>query len=95
VIGPLYEPTYLNTMNLPDEMMYDVLADLNKRLDKNPSGYLRNSYENLIKYYSTNNFKKNLNSFYRNLKMMDQRRKQDARSVFTKLFEELDAYTLE
>ena len=36
-----------------------------------------------------------MKSFYYNLGVMDQRRKQDARTVFPELFEGLDAYTLE
>ena len=95
VIGPLYSPPHLNTMNLPDEMMHDILFDLNARLDKKPTGYLKNSYENLIQYYTTTNFKKNMKSFYYNLGIMDQRRNQDARNVFPELFKGLDAFTLE
>ena len=95
VIGPLYNPPHLNTMNLPDEMMHKVLFDLNDRLEKHPTGYLKNSYENLIEYYTNTNFKKNMKSFYYNIGSMDQRRKQDARNVFPELFKGLDAYTLE
>ena len=95
VIGPLYNPPHLNTMNLPDEMMHEVLFDLKDRLDKHPTGYLKNSYENLIEYYTNTNFKKNMKLFYYNLGSMDQRRKQDARNVFPELFKGLDAYTLE
>ncbi len=95
VIGPLHSPPHLNTMNLPDEMMHDVLFDLNARLDQKPTGYLKNSYENLIEYYTSTNFKKNMKSFYYNLGVMDQRRKQDARNVFPELFKGLDAFTLE
>jgi radical SAM protein with 4Fe4S-binding SPASM domain len=95
VIGPLYGPPHMSTMNLPDEMMHDILFDLEDRLRKSPTGYLKNSYENLIEYYTTTNFKKNMKSFYHNLGVMDQRRKQDARTVFPELFKGLDAYTLE
>ncbi len=38
VIGPLYSPPHLNTMNLPDEMMHEILFDLNARLDRKPTG---------------------------------------------------------
>lgn len=95
VIGPLYSPLHLCTMNLPDEMMHKILFDLNARLDKKPEGYLRNSYENLIEYYTTTNFKKNMKSFYYKVGVMDQRRKQDARKVFPELFKGLDDYKLE
>jgi len=95
IIGPLYRPPHLNTMNLPDEMMHRILKTLEDKLAKGPQGYLKNSYENLIKYYTTTNFQKNMRSFYYNLGVMDQRRKQSARNIFFDLFEELDAYTLE
>ncbi len=76
-------------------MMHDILFDLNARLDRKPTGYLKNSYENLIQHYTTTNFKKNMKSFYYNLGVMDQRRNQDARNVFPELFKGLDAFTLE
>jgi len=64
-------------------------------LNEKPQGYLKNSYENLLKYYTTTKFEKNLKSFYYKVDMMDQRRNQSSRLIFSDLFKELDAYILE
>ena len=95
VIGPLYSPLHLNMLNLPLEMLNSVVQSLKDKLNDNPQGYLKNSYENLLKYYTTTKFEKNLKSFYYKVDIMDRRRNQDSRTTFPELFKELDAYTLE
>jgi len=95
VIGPLYSPPHLNMLNLPEEMLNNVVQSLKDKLNDNPQGYLKNSYENLLKYYTTTKFEKNLKSFYYKVDIMDTRRNQDSRTTFPELFKELDAYTLE
>ena len=95
VIGPLYSPLHLNMLNLPLEMLNNVVQSLKDKLNDNPRGYLKNSYENLLKYYTTTKFEKNLKSFYYKVDIMDRRRNQDSRTTFPELFKELDAYTLE
>ena len=95
VIGPLYSPLHLNMLNLPLEMLNNVVQSLKDKLNDNPQGYLKNSYENLLKYYTTTKFEKNLKSFYYKVDIMDRRRNQDSRTTFPELFKELDAYTLE
>jgi MoaA/NifB/PqqE/SkfB family radical SAM enzyme len=95
VIGPLYAPRYLNMLNLPEAMLNNVLQSLKDRLNGKPQGYLKNSFENLLKYFTTTKFDKNMKSFYHNLDKMDQRRNQNSRLIFTELFKGLDAYTLE
>ena len=94
ILGPLYTPLYYNCLNLPDKMLNEVLSIL---IDKkqNASGYLKNSYENLLTYYTTTEWKKNIKSFYYNMGRLDDRRKQESRIIFKKLNQELDAYTLE
>ena len=95
VIGPLYSPPHLNMLNLPEEMLNNVVQSLKDKLNDNPQGYLKNSYENLLKYYTTTKFEKNLKSFYYKVDIMNRRRNQDSRTTFPELFKELDAYTLE
>ena len=95
IIGPLYMPPHLNTLNLPDAMVNNILKTLKDKLNTQPQGYLKNSYENLIKYYTTTPFKKNLKSFYYNIGKMDQRRNQNGRLIFADLFHELNSYELE
>ena len=67
IAGPLYTPAHMNTLNLPEHMLQRVYKIIGDRLDGGPMGYLKNSYENLIKYYTTTKFDKNLKSFYYNL----------------------------
>tara|TARA_B100000902_G_scaffold319678_1_gene312006 strand:+ start:137 stop:406 length:270 start_codon:yes stop_codon:yes gene_type:complete len=88
-------PPHLNILNLPDAMVRKILKTLKDKLNTQPQGYLKNSYENLIKYYTTTTFKKNLKSFYYNLGKMDQRRNQNGRLIFADLFHELNSYELE
>ena len=96
IIGPIPAmPLHLNTLNLPEKMMNDVVQELTDKLIQNPSGYLKNSYENLIKYYTTTPFEKNLKSFYYNLGKMDQRRNKNSRIIFSNLFHELDQHEME
>ena len=95
VAGPLYGPPFLNMLNLPDAMLDQVVKTIIDKLDQSPQGYLKNSYENLLKYYTTTKWDKNMKKFYYNLGRMDERRKQNAREIFTELFRELDAYILE
>lgn len=95
VAGPLYEAEHLNTLNLPQEMIDNIVQNLNDRLTKKPNGYLKNSFENLIKYYTTTKFEKNIKKFYSEIEIMDRRRNQDSRKTFPQLFKELDAYTME
>ena len=95
VAGPLYGPPFLNMLNLPDAMLDQVVKIIIDKLDQSPQGYLKNSYENLLKYYTTTKWDKNMKKFYYNLGRMDGRRKQNAREIFTELFRELDAYILE
>jgi|TARA_R110002126_G_scaffold244857_1_gene388152 hypothetical protein len=76
-------------------MLNNVVQSLKDKLNEKPLGYLKNSYENLLKYYTTTKFEKNLKSFYYKIDIMDQRRNQNSRLIFSDLFKELDAYTLE
>ena len=95
IIGPLYGPDELNLLNLPEPMINDVKAKLTDRLALKPTGYLKNSYENLLKYFSTTEWDKNISLFYEKTKLRDQRRAVDSKKIFPNLYKELDAYTLE
>lgn len=91
IIGPLYTPTHLNLLNLPSKVIDNVMNTLRRKINEKPSGYLKNSYENLISYFSTNVFKKDISKFLTETSIRDKRRGTDCRAVFPKLFEELDA----
>jgi len=72
-------------------MIDSVKKTLKRRLQENPQGYLKNSYENLLSYYSDTVWKKNISSFMEATKTLNDRRNIDSRRVFTKLYKELDA----
>ena len=95
IIGPLYGPEYYNLLNLPEHMIDRVKETLNYRLQGNPQGYLKNSYENLLYYFSNTPWEKNISLFLEKTKAQDIRRKIDSRKVFRKLYKELDVNTLE
>jgi MoaA/NifB/PqqE/SkfB family radical SAM enzyme len=90
IIGPLYNYD-LNLLNLPSHMVERVCGELKKQLASGCSGYLKNSYENLLSYYTTTTWKKKINHFFQQTALRDQRRGTDCRKVFPKLFEDLDA----
>ena len=81
-------------MNLPDNILNDVVAILLQKKEE-VTGYLKNSYENLIQYYTTTEWQKNIRSFYYNMGRLDHRREQESRQIFKNLYEELDANSLE
>ena len=95
VAGPLYSPLHLNMLNLPPAMLNNVVQSLKDKLNEKPQGYLKNSFENLIKYYTTTKFERNIKNFYSKVDIMDRRRNQDSRTTFPELFKELDAYTMD
>lgn len=95
IIGPLYQPDHLNLLNLPEHMITRVKKTLENRLNQSPIGYLKNSYENLLFYYSTTKWKKDLSSFLEKTHIQDSRRNVDFRKTFSELREELDVETLE
>ncbi len=95
VVGPLYNPRNMNMLNLPEPMLDRLKKKLSHRIDLKPEGYLKNSYENLLAYYNNTPWKKDIKFFLSQTEVRDKRRGTDCRSTFPKLFEELDAYTLE
>jgi len=94
IIGPLTAPTHLNLLNLPEAMVNKVIKNLRQRLDERPMGYLKNSYENLIAYYDTTPWEKNINNFIKQTKIRDDRRGTDCIKTFPRLFEEINVDTL-
>jgi radical SAM protein with 4Fe4S-binding SPASM domain len=89
VIGPLYTPEYLNILNLPENMLSGLK---NKFIDELPTSnhYLKNSYENILKYISNTHWNKNISNFQEQIKILDARRNQSAQAVFPELFKELE-----
>lgn len=95
IIGPLHAPSQLNILNLPDKMLDSVYTELKNRLETKPLGYLKNSYENLLKHYSSTTWQKDIEKFIVYTETLDKRRGIQCREIFPSLFKELDANTLE
>jgi radical SAM protein with 4Fe4S-binding SPASM domain len=89
VIGPLYRPDYLNVLNLPNSILDDIKKLLSLKI-KTSEHYLKNSYENILKYISDTRWDKDIKSFKKNISLLDIRRKQSAEETFPDLFKELD-----
>jgi len=91
IIGPLYDPDHFNLLNLPNHMIESVKEKLKTRLQSNPQGYLKNSYENLLSYFTNTAWKKNIQSFKDEMTILDKRRNLNSGSIFKTLYKELDA----
>jgi hypothetical protein len=88
VIGPLYTPEYLNILNLPENMLSQLKNKFINELTTS-NHYLKNSYENILKYISNTSWNKDISNFQEQIKILDTRRNQSARAVFPELFKEL------
>lgn len=88
VIGPLYNPEYLNILNLPENMLSELKNKLINELTTS-NHYLKNSYENILKYISNTPWNKDISNFQEQIKVLDTRRNQSAQAVFPGLFKEL------
>ena len=88
VIGPLYDPKYLNILNLPENILNELKNKFSNEITTSKH-YLKNSYENILKYISNTPFSKNISNFKKQIELMDIRRKQSAVKVFPELFQEL------
>ena len=89
VIGPLYTPKYLNILNLPDNVLNDIKKILSLKI-KTSKHYLKNSYENILKYILNASWDKDIGSFKKYISLLDNRRKQSAEETFPDLFKELN-----
>lgn len=88
VIGPLYGPKHLNILNLPNPMLDDIKKILSTKIDS-CDFYLKNSYENILKYITNTTWEKNISDFQKQIRLLDKRRNTSSEKIFPKLFEEL------
>ena len=86
VIGPVYNPVYLNILNLPNEKIENIKISLADRINQKPGFFLQDSYNNLLKYLDTP-FGKNLQSTFEGLSKLDKRRKLDSRKIFKEVYD--------
>ena len=88
VIGPLYAPQYLNIHNLPSKTLQSIMKTLELKISQSDH-YLKNSYENILKYISTSPIPRNIDLFFKNMEILDKRRNQSWQKTFPILAEEL------
>lgn len=89
IIGPLYNPKYLNVLNLPKGTLSQLQNKFSLEITKS-NYYLKNSYENILKYISQTPWEKNICDFRKQIQILDARRNQSAQKTFPELFKELD-----
>jgi radical SAM protein with 4Fe4S-binding SPASM domain len=89
IIGPLYKPEYLNILNLPKKMLNNIKIKLNEEISLS-NHYLKNSYENILKYILNTPWEKDILYFKEQITILDARRKQSAQAVFPELFQDLE-----
>ena len=75
-------------------MLDEIKQKLEIEIQKS-TGYLKNSYENILNYINNTKFENNITKFYKQTYERDTRRGVDAKQIFPKLFKELDAYSLD
>jgi radical SAM protein with 4Fe4S-binding SPASM domain len=88
VIGPLYTPEYLNILNLPENILNQLKNKFSNEITTS-NYYLKNSYENILKYILNTEWHPEMKNFYKELKILDERRQQSAEKIFPELFKEL------
>ena len=88
VIGPLYKPEYLNIMNMPDETLRLVKEQLEQKI-KSSSHYLKNSFENILSYINNTKWNRDIQSFKKNILLLDERRGISSKKIFKDVFLEI------
>ena len=89
VLGPVYNPVYLNIKNLPHQAKKQVKRKLEDLIDEKPGFLLQNGLENLLKYLTDSGFYANIEEVKKQIKIMDNRRNLDSKKVFPNLYKEV------
>ena len=89
VLGPVYNPVYLNIKNLPHQAKKQVKRKLEDLIDEKPGFLLQNGLENLLKYLTDSGFYANIEEVKKQIKIMDNRRIFDSEKVFPNLYKEV------
>lgn len=85
VIGALLTPSYLNIRHLPLEVMNELEFKLEEKLAENPGYLLEDSLRNMLHYMKIP-MEKNLQDSFKQLNILDQRRRIDSTKVFKDLY---------
>lgn len=89
IIGPLYKPLYYSVLNLPEPILKKVKKTLEVAID-NSNFNLKNSFENILKFYNTEKFQPSLKTFFEESVKMDERRNTNWKKVFPEIWEDLN-----
>jgi hypothetical protein len=85
VAGALLTLYYLNIRHLFQPVLQSVQKLLQTRIDKNPGYLLEDIYRNLL-HYIQQPFERNLSESISQLKILDDRRGLDSRTMFKELY---------
>lgn len=86
VIGPILGPKWLDVRNLSDDILDDMSIALQSRIDQTPGYLLEESYRNMMRHARLP-FDKDLNTTFKKLNEMDQRRDLDSKIIFPEVYE--------
>ena len=86
VIGPLYTPTHLNILNLPENKLDESKKLLNDGIATSDM-YLKDSLQNILTYINNEHFVPDFERSLREVSILDKRRKLDSRQVFPELYD--------
>lgn len=86
VIGPVYTPTHMNMLNLPENKLEESKKLLKDHIATSDM-YLKDSLQNILTYINNENFHPDFEDSLRQLSILDKRRKLDSRQVFPELYD--------
>lgn len=87
VIGALLDPDYLNIRHLPEHVLNSVKNTLKDKINQHPGYLLENGFRNLLLHLDQP-ITKDLTNSFRQLQLLDARRKLDSRAIFKDLYKE-------
>ena len=85
VIGALLGPDYLNIRHLPENVLNLLKTKLESKINKHPGYLLEDSYRNML-HYIQEPIEQDLEGSFKELAILDQRRKLDSSIIFTELY---------
>ena len=86
VIGPVYQPDWMEIKNLPETTLDELKKILQEKIDQKPGYLLEDSYRNLLKHVNLP-WEKKTDLLKKTLLEIDDRRGLDSRKIFTKVYE--------
>ena len=87
VIGPLYDPIWLNVLCLSKHTLSRIKTKLQDQITKT-DWYLKNSYENILNYITNTKWEHNMEIFYSNINELDKRRNTNWKNIFKNIANE-------